>query len=500
MFFRNFLWNNYYLLKQSVKSTKTKTDHSAKHDLPATSAHLNMLYETVSVTNRILEIDTLLQQTLEHIAEWITINHGCILLYDSELQQLIPQTIRSFAKNKFAENKESDDKNKESEQPLRLAINRSVIEYVTQRQEGILLSTNEMENHQEPAPCGEPMFSEILCVPMLGRYGLVGVIYLVVCPDTPTNNSNPQNIFTTKRLTPDHLRVMIAVAHQTALAIENTRLQHKIIQSEHLATVGKTVSTLSHHIKNILQGIDGGSYLVRTGMSKNDEKMLQQGWEIVEKNQKRISQLILDMLTLSKEREPDYESGDIAGTVGEAVELLQFRAREENVEMTFKSETTIPKFFFDIEQIHRAITNLITNGIDATKMKKDVSEPNDSVPSDSDTDRITETIGSASDDPDERRQSGLLQIEVGYGQEESVVLIRVDDNGVGVPEPQRHELFHAFYSQKKGQGTGLGLSVAYKIIQEHGGNIRVTDSPLGGARFEIELPIRRKSKIIRNVH
>jgi signal transduction histidine kinase len=463
---------------------QTETDNSAKHDLPATSASFNMLYETVSATSRILEIDSLLQQILEQIeewitVEWITIDHACILLYDSELQQLIPQTIRSFAKNK------------ESEQLLRLVVNRSVIEYVMQRQEGLLITEKGIENNRNPVCCGDQVFREILCVPMLGRYRLVGVIYLVVYLDTPTNpnlnlnpNRNPQNIVTAKRLTPDHLRVMIAVAHQTALAIENTRLQHKIIQSEHLATVGKTVSTLSHHIKNILQGIDGGSYLVRTGMSKKDEKMAQQGWEIVEKNQKRISQLILDMLTLSKEREPDYELGDIAGTVGEAVELLQFRAREENVEMTFKSETTIPKFFFDVEQIHRAVTNLITNGIDAVKMKKE----------DSETNKVTNTIVSASDDLNEKRQSGLLRIEVDYCREESAVLIRVDDNGVGVPEPQRQELFYAFYSQKKGQGTGLGLSVAYKIIQEHGGNIRVTDSPLGGARFEIELPTRQNKQ------
>jgi signal transduction histidine kinase len=441
---------------------QTETDNSTKYDLPATSVHLNMLYETVSATSRIPEINSLLQQTLEHIAKWITIDHGCVLLYDTELQQLIPQTIRSFTQNN-----EPFAQNNEPEQQLRFVLNRSVIEYVIQHREGILTTVGNTENKRETVNGGDGGSGELLCVPMLGRYGLVGIIYLVAHPDTPTTTSNPQNIFTTKRLTPDHLRVMVAVAHQTALAIENTQLQHKIIQSEHLATVGKTVSTLSHHIKNILQGIDGGSYLVRTGMSKKDEKMTQQGWAIVEKNQKRISQLILDMLTLSKEREPDYELGDIVETVREAVELLQFRAKEEKVEMTFNTETivqNIPKFFFDIEQIHRAVTNLITNGIDAAKVKKDNSN--------------------------EQRQSGLLRVEVNYCWEESVVLIRVDDNGIGVPEPQRQELFHAFYSQKKGQGTGLGLSVAHKIIQEHNGNIQITNSPLGGARFEIKLPTR----------
>jgi signal transduction histidine kinase len=437
-------------------------------DLSVISAHLDMLYHTLSATSRTLEIETLLQQILEHIAEWLTIDQGCIFLYDSELQQLVPQTQRSFSGNK----------EKESEQSLQQATNWSVIEHVMKQQEGILTTEQCTENSCDQIEDKDQMIREILCVPMSGRYGLVGIIYIDTLPRSVTANT-----VTDRYLTQDHLRLMIAVAHQTALAIENMRLYQKMIQAEHLATTGQTVSTLSHHIKNILQGIDGGSYLVRTGINNRDENLIQQGWKIVEKNQKRISQLILDILTLSKEREPDYKLEDITGTVADAVELLQFRAREENVEMTFKAETTIPKFFFDAEQIHRAVTNLITNGIDAAKAKIDHIESNSS-----ETDKSTKTCNNISDDSDKKRQSGLLRIQVDYCREKSTVLICVDDNGFGIPKPQYQELFHAFYSQKKGQGTGLGLSVAHKIVQEHGGKIRVTDSPLGGARFEIELP------------
>jgi signal transduction histidine kinase len=451
-------------------------------DFPAISAHLDMLYHTLSATSRILEIETLLQQILEQTAQWITIDRSCILLYDSELQQLVPQTFRSFSGNK------------NQEQPLRLAINQSVIEYVMNRREGILTTEKCAENDRNQTNCGDQMIREILCVPMSGRDGLVGIIYL----DTPPRVA-AANTFTNQYLTPDHLHLMIVVAQQIALAVENRRLQQKTVRTEHLAVVGQTVATLSHHVKNILQGIDGGSYLIRNGINNRNENMIQQGWQIVEKNQKRISQLILDILTLSKEREPDYKLGDIIGTVADAVELLRFRAGEENVEIIFKAETAVPKFFFDAEQIHRAVTNLITNGIDAAKMKYDQYDQYDHNESNgSETGKSTETGNDVSDNSDEKRQSGMLEIRVDYCWERSIVRISVDDNGFGIPEPQHQELFHAFYSQKKGQGTGLGLSVTRKIILEHGGKIQVTDSPLGGARFEIELPANLNTKNYKN--
>jgi signal transduction histidine kinase len=474
-------------------------------DFPVIAAHLDMLYHTLSATNQISEIETLLQQILEQIARWITINQGCILLYDSELQQLIPQTFWNCSGGK------------EPEQLLRLTMNRSVIEYVINRKEGILTTEKCTEEYTEKytGECeknacgqiygGDQMIREILCIPMLGCYGLVGIIYIDTFP-----HFVPADTVTAPNLTPDHLRLMILVARQTALAIENTRLHQQAIQTKHLATVGETVSILSHHIKNILQGIDGGSYLVRAGMTNRNESMIQQGWKIVEKNQKRISQLILDMLTLSKEREPDYELGDIAGTIAEVVGLLQFRAKEENVEMTLKAETAIPKFFFDAEQIHHAVANLITNGIDAAKAGNDDNEQNDSASdpvsdpvSNSETDKSIKSANADNanntdeevlNDSGKKQQLGLLHIQVDYYREESMVLISVDDNGLGIPETQRGELFRAFYSQKKGRGTGLGLSVARKIILEHGGKIRVTNSPLGGARFEIELPTNTNIK------
>ena len=98
---------------------------------------------------------------------------------------------------------------------------------------------------------------------------------------------------------------MIAIGHQAALAVEDTRYYSAMVQAERLAAIGQTIAMLSHHIKNILQGIRGGSYLIEMGLAEHDEEHGRKGWNIVEKNQNKISALVMDMLTFSKEREPD---------------------------------------------------------------------------------------------------------------------------------------------------------------------------------------------------
>jgi signal transduction histidine kinase len=242
----------------------------------------------------------------------------------------------------------------------------------------------------------------------------------------------------------------------SSLVPEDIRHNKKLTQLERLAVVGRSMSTLSHHIKNILQGINGGSYLIQTGLKNHNEKMIRQGWTIIEKSQNRISKIIYDMLIFSKEREPAYGLGNITETIKDVIELIQFRAKEENIEIQFEADPVIPKFFYDSEPIYYAITNIVTNAIDAVKST----------------------------------QKGLLQIHVHFDQKRSVVVIIIDDNGPGIPEPERQYLFQEFYSQKKSRGTGLGLSATNKIVQEHNGTIHIANSPLGGARFKIELPFK----------
>src|SRR4029077_3326776 len=101
------------------------------------------------------------------------------------------------------------------------------------------------------------------------------------------------------RFREEHLKLMVAIGHQAALAVEDTMYYSAMVQAERLAAVGQTIAMLSHHIKNILQGVRGGSYLIEMGLNDHDDEMVRKGWNIVEKNQNKISAMVMDMLTFS---------------------------------------------------------------------------------------------------------------------------------------------------------------------------------------------------------
>ena len=161
--------------------------------------------------------------------------------------------------------------------------------------------------------------------------------------------------------------LMVAIGHQAGLAIENTIFYNDKIQAERLAAVGQTIATLSHHIKNILQGIRGGSYLIDLGLNEKDDSIVRRGWMIVEKNQTKIYNLVMDMLSFSKDREPVLELADLNETIGDVVELMQSRAAELGVQLNWHPCEEMPRVMIDADGIHRAVLNIVTNAIDASE-------------------------------------------------------------------------------------------------------------------------------------
>src|SRR5438093_11023776 len=114
---------------------------------------------------------------------------------------------------------------------------------------------------------------------MKGRHQTLGVLYL----DTSTPAAQLAAGRRLGKFTEDHLALAIALAHQAALAVEETRYHRAMVQAERLAAVGQTIAALSHHIKNILQGLRSGTDILRMGIEGDDEALLRQGWRIVEK-------------------------------------------------------------------------------------------------------------------------------------------------------------------------------------------------------------------------
>src|SRR5262249_9627709 len=146
----------------------------------------------------------------------------------------------------------------------RMSISRTIIDHVLEQGQGVITSDAPGDKRFGPAQSIVDFgIREAICVPVQGRHVTLGVLYAdtrAASGFMPTGIGKDGGM--RSRFSQDHLMLMVAIGHQAGLAIENTVFYHDKIQAERLAAVGQTIATLSHHIKNILQGIRGGSYLI----------------------------------------------------------------------------------------------------------------------------------------------------------------------------------------------------------------------------------------------
>ncbi len=251
---------------------------------------------------------------------------------------------------------------------------------------------------------------------------------------------------------------------------EIKRLQKELIQSERLAAVGQTVAGLAHSIKNILNGLKGGVYIVNNALQKSPdsfagagiekggtESKLRTGWDMVERNINRVSDLVLDLLSYSKEREPEYEKYDPNIIVDEVCNLMELKAKKNDVKLIKSLDKETGEVYLDPKGIHICILNLVSNAIDACIF-----------------------------DPDTGKD-WQVKVET-HADREGGVVFDIVDNGCGMDQEVIDRIFTEFFSTKGNRGTGLGLLVSQKIIHEHKGSIDVESQPGKGTRFSIRLP------------
>ena len=411
-------------------------EDSQNHWLARARSNLQVMYRTSLAVSHTLDIDELLGRILQLVFEWVEADRGCIMLVDAETKELKTKARRDRREGEAGS----------------MVISRTILDYVLSHREGVL--TSDAQDDDRFASGNSVVRTgvhEAICVPLRGRYDIVGVIYVDTMTPLVTAVESGR-----RRFGDDHLKLMIAIAHQAALAVEDTTYYSAMVQSERLAAVGQTIATLSHHIKNILQGIRGGSYLVDMGLENEDLAVLRKGWDIVSRNQDKISSLVMDMLSFGKDREPDAVPCDLVGLVAEVLETVQQRAAELGVTIGWDPPANLPQVVCDPEGISRALLNVVVNALDAVE-----GRPDPTVTIEADVDRAADRVR-----------------------------IRVTDNGAGMAPETLEQIFNVFMSTKGSRGTGLGLAVSRKILREHGGDIRATSQEGAGSTFVLEFPDR----------
>jgi signal transduction histidine kinase len=416
-------------------------EESQNRWLAKARSNLQVMYRTSLAVSHTLDIDELLGRILQLVFEWVEADRGCIMLLDPESREL---------RTKARRDRKAGD-------AATMQISRTILDYVLDHHEGVLTSdAQEDDRFAAGNSVVRTGVREAICVPMRGRYDTVGLIY--VDTTTPLIEAVDGG---QRRFSDDHLKLMIAIGHQAALAVEDTTYYSAMVQSERLAATGQAIATLSHHIKNILQGIRGGSYLVEMGLENDDLGVLRKGWDIVRRNQDKISSLVMDMLTFSKEREPDPLPTDLAALIDDIVETVQQRATESGATIHWRPPTDLPPLLFDPSGMARAVLNVVTNALDAVEDRADAAV----------------TITAAAD-----REAGVARITIA-------------DNGAGMAPETLADIFTLFVSTKGSNGTGLGLTVSRKILREHGGDIHASSRLGEGSTFVLEFPLQTAESI-----
>ena len=388
-----------------------------------------VMYQMAEAVGAIPTPDELLERMMDIVFEQVEVDRGFVLMRDEESQELIPYVVRY--------------RHKQDTTPERITTSRRIINHVVAHREGVLCTNAATDERFADAKASGSIHDyglrSVICAPITAREELLGIIHIDCSTGTHTYSE-------------DQLRLITSIGAMSGLAIENARLVQSRMQTERLAAIGETVASLSHSIKNILQGLRSGADIVEMGLARRKLETIGDGWPIVQRNLDRIFNLTMNMLAYSKEREPRLEPVQLNKIVADAVEHVQAQADARGVVLLSELDEPFPAVPMDGDGMQQVALNLLMNALDAA-------------PS-----------------PD-----GFVTARTSYDAPNGMAIFTVADNGPGIPEDQIDRVFEPFHSTKGHAGTGLGLPVAKKIVEEHRGTIEVESTPEGTTMI-VKLP------------
>jgi signal transduction histidine kinase/DNA-binding NarL/FixJ family response regulator len=226
---------------------------------------------------------------------------------------------------------------------------------------------------------------------------------------------------------------------------------------DNLSALGLMIGSISHDLKGCLTGLDAGLYLVDTGFYRDRPGRIEEGLDVARLMVERIRKLVQDILYYTKERELEIQEMDVEQFAIGVAATVDNRIRGANIQFNCVIEADSAKIEIDPGLIRSALVNILENAMEA-----------------------------CIDDPGEK----AYHIDFHVRRVDKEIQFDITDNGSGMDEKQKKKIFTIFYSTKGSKGTGLGLFIANKAIQKHGGHISVDSEPGKGTAFHIRLPLK----------
>jgi signal transduction histidine kinase len=230
-----------------------------------------------------------------------------------------------------------------------------------------------------------------------------------------------------------------------------------------LVTLGQSIALLSHDIKNTLEGLQGGAYVVEEGMKDKDRELALKGWEIVKKNITEITAITQNILYSAKERKPAFQTVKPVDVARRAGQLFSAKASSMGMQLLLELNPKVPAVKMDPAGISRLLGNLIWNAIQACQK-------------------------------DSGKRKHLVFLRADF-YDNYHYIFEVEDNGQGMDKETQKNLFQQFFSSKGDSGTGLGLMVVDRIVRNHNGKIEVLTKKDKGSLFRVIFRLPNKKKV-----
>ena len=275
---------------------------------------------------------------------------------------------------------------------------------------------------------------------------------------------NDATDFITKPINVDALEISLKRARDKILMREQLReytqnleelVREKTELQDHLSSLGLMISSISHGIKGLLTGLDGGMYLLDSGFAKQKQDQIQEGLDVVKIMAERIRKMVMDILYYAKERNLSWERVNVLSFAKEVTQTVAPKFKKQGVELVCEFDSSLDEFEIDPGSVHAALINILDNAVDACVNDK---------------------------------SKEAHQVRFNVKDDKDHIVFVISDNGIGMDAETREKIFTLFFSSKGKKGTGLGLFISDRIIKQHGGHIDVASTPGKGSRFSIKIP------------
>ncbi len=352
----------------------------------------------------------MMKAVLELLFDVLPVSRGAILTRDILDAQLFrPVAVRSRARG-------GGDS--------RIGISRGVLQRCLREKVALLTRDAGGDLHLRPdAEVPSPLRS-VICAPLISGAHVLGFCHL--------ETLQPERAFTN-----DDLTYLVGICGQTSVHLHNLRMTREKIQSERMAAIGQTITGMAHNIKNILLLSQGGIEMMEKSINRRNYETLEETWGLVRRGLDRINSLVQDMLEYSRPRHVEREQMNVNNLLAELALTFADELRRRGVHIELDPDPEVPELPLDRRGLEKALVNLIVNAIEAAES-----------------------------------QDGWIALSTRMLEDGNLV-IHVRDGGPGIPRELLSRVFIPFFTTKGSKGSGLGLPITRKIIEDMGGRIEV---------------------------